>query len=95
VQVAILYDLHDVMYMSMNHNENIEAFKKCAKKKKKQFFINIHLMMHGQIILDLILAIWYVIISHCHGLSSTPKFSFWFWIVIGWPYLILVMCVVF
>ncbi len=30
---AILCDLHDVMYMSMNHNESTEAFKEYARQK--------------------------------------------------------------
>jgi len=35
VRGAILCDLHDVMYMSMNHNESIEAFKEHARHKMK------------------------------------------------------------
>jgi hypothetical protein len=38
VRGAILCGLHDVMYMSMNHNENVETFKQCARRKVKQFF---------------------------------------------------------
>jgi hypothetical protein len=31
VQGGILQDLHDVMYMSINHGETIDDFKKCGR----------------------------------------------------------------
>jgi hypothetical protein len=53
MRATILCDLHDVMYMSMNHNESIEAFKKHARQKVKQF--KNHLVMNGQVIFGLII----------------------------------------
>jgi len=31
VQGGILQDLHDVMYMSINHGETIDDFKECGR----------------------------------------------------------------
>jgi hypothetical protein len=43
VQGGIFQDLHDVMYMSINHVETIDDFKECGKVVKK----NIHKHKHG------------------------------------------------
>jgi hypothetical protein len=35
---AIIQDLHDVMYMSINHGETINDFKECEKVAMKESF---------------------------------------------------------
>jgi hypothetical protein len=44
---GIFQDLHDVMYMSINHGETIDDFK-------EKTFVNIGMVMHGQFISRLI-----------------------------------------
>jgi hypothetical protein len=55
----LLWPPHDKIYMSMNHDENIDTFKTCGTQNMKQNFNQLLFEMHGQVIF----AIWYVIIS--------------------------------
>jgi len=49
----ILQDLHDVMYMSINHGETIDDFKERGRVVVRESF-HIGLVMHGQITFRLI-----------------------------------------
>jgi hypothetical protein len=51
---GILQDLHDVINMSINHGETIDDFKECGRVIWEKAFINIGLVMCGQIISKLI-----------------------------------------
>jgi hypothetical protein len=53
VRGGILQDLHDVMYMSINHGETIDDFKECGRVVVKENF-HIGLVMHEQITFGLI-----------------------------------------
>jgi len=54
VRGGILQDFHDVMYMSINHGETINDFKSVGGLLWEKTFINIGLVMCGQIISRLI-----------------------------------------
>jgi len=59
---AILYDLHDKIYM--NHDEDIHTFKKYGRQNVKQN-LNQHLFqMHGRVIFELIIG--NLICNHFH-----------------------------
>jgi hypothetical protein len=51
VQGGILQDLHDVMYMFINHGETIDDFKERGRVVVRE---NLHKHKHGQIISGLI-----------------------------------------
>jgi hypothetical protein len=51
---GIFQDLHDVMYVSINHGETIDDFKEHGRVDVKKTFTNIGLVMHGQITFKLI-----------------------------------------
>jgi len=73
---AIFHDLHDVTSMSMNHDENINAFKECGKNNVRQNF-NQHFLSDTSMdksFLDLLLEIWYVIILKLSCLKSFNHF---------------------
>jgi hypothetical protein len=94
---AIFHGLHDVMYMSMNHDENINAFKKCGKNTMQQSF-NQHFLSDTSMyksFWDLLLEIWYVITFKLSCLKSSNHFFCNFVkLSFAWPYVILATCVV-
>jgi len=49
VRGGILRDLHDVMYMSINHGETIDDFKERGRVAMRKTFINISLVLPRQI----------------------------------------------
>ncbi len=51
---GILQNLHDVIYMSINHGKTIDDFKERGKVDVRESLHNIGLVMHGQIIFGLI-----------------------------------------
>jgi hypothetical protein len=51
---GIFQNLHDVMYMSINHGQTIDDFKEHGKDAMKEAFTNIGLVMCGQITFGLI-----------------------------------------
>jgi hypothetical protein len=51
---GILQNLHDVIYMSINHGKTIDVFKERGKVDVRESLNNISLVMHGQIIFGLI-----------------------------------------
>jgi len=67
VRGGILQDLDDVMYMSINHVETIDDFKKRGRVVVRKAFINIGLVIGGQIISGLI-SISLVSVNIYHGL---------------------------
>jgi len=46
---GIFQDLHDVIYVSINHGETIDDFKDHGRVDVKKTFTNIGLVMRGQI----------------------------------------------
>jgi hypothetical protein len=54
VRGGILQDLHDVMYMSINHGKTIDDFKERGRVVVSKAFTNIGPVMRGQIIFGLI-----------------------------------------
>jgi hypothetical protein len=67
VRGGILQDLDDVMYMSINHGETIDDFKERERVVVRKTFINIGLVIGGQIISGLI-TISLVSVNIYHGL---------------------------
>jgi len=49
VRGGIFQDLHDVMYMSINHGETINDFKEHGRVVVSKAFTNIGPVMRGQI----------------------------------------------